>query len=880
MDDDRPVLDLTADKLGIDSLVAVDIRSWFIKELQVEIPVLKILSGATIGEILTNAQELLPQDLTPNLDPNSTAKPRPKQNQSPKKPNETQKKPIQGQQKEATAKKPQKNLQTIPSASPKANNPLAIPSDKKKDEPKVSVKVEARSQETSSSDIEADTAITSSTNSTSVSSSWIEVEKFDTRTVGPSDKASAITSEFQAPLDTVKVERKLPIGLAQSRFWFLKHYVRDPSTFNITASVSLDGPLDFGRFQHAVKVVGQRHEALRTRFVVEENGDISQEVLATSTLVLETRDVSHAAEVDEAYHELKRYNFGLGEGEIIRVILLKKSSTSSQLIIAYHHINMDGVSLEVILQDLQAAYNSKFLSPRVLQYPDFSERQRTEYQSGRWADDLAFWRREFPRVPSALPLLPMAKVSTRSTLTTYATNTADFRIDSTVLQSIQNTCRKLKVTPFHFHLAVFYTLLIRLVDVEEVCIGTGSANRSGAGMNQSVGLYLNLLPLLFQAKHDQTFTNVLKIVREKSLAAFSHSKVAFDVLLNELGVPRSATHSPLFQVLVNYRAGISQSRRFCDCESKITEFEQGRAPYDLSLDVIDSPDGDCRVILAGQSVLYSDYDMGILKSAYSSLLVSFARNPALRLSIPSLYDVEEVKKAIQLGQGPAYKYHWPETIPHRIDMMVSQFGNKVALTVGQGKTLTYTQMAQRVNSIALALRDQQVEHGSVVGVFLEPGVDWICSLLAIFRLDATYVPLDRRVGLERLSTIVQDCKPKTILIDTNTDQDSRTLTRTSHIINVDHIAETDETSCVPNAATSDSVAAIMYTSGSTGGPKGIVMKHQSFRNNVESSTAKWYFREGREITNHQGSPRRKSVERVAGLYIGRPRRNADRRRSL
>ena len=162
-------------------------------------------------------------------------------------------------------------------------------------------------------------------------------------------------------------------------------------------------------------------------------------------------------------------------------------------------------------------------------------------------------------------------------------------------------------------------------------------------------------------------------------------------------------------------------------------------------------------------------------------------------------------------------------------------------------------MADRMNSVTTALSQTQVGHGSRVGVFQEPGVDWICSLLAILRLDATYIPLDARTGIERLATIVQDCGPDVILTDSSTEHELMSLKSQGRAINVNNINVTTHSPPVPNFAKADSVAVIAYTSGSTGVPKGIVMKHHTFRNNIESSTEKWYFREGKEVLLQQSS---------------------------
>ena len=189
--------------------------------------------------------------------------------------------------------------------------------------------------------------------------------------------------------------------------------------------------------------------------------------------------------------------------------------------------------------------------------------------------------------------------------------------------------------------------------------------------------------------------------------------------------------------------------------------------------------------------------------------------------------------------------------------MVRTYGAKTALvdgSQGPSSSLTYAQMAGRVNTIASAItnRDPTVTKGSIVGVCLQPGVEWICSLLAILRLGAVYVPLDPRTGFGRLSVIVQDCKPSAILVSNSTEQDSKQLESGGNRINISQITTSDSTT-VPNQARPNSVAAILYTSGSTGVPKGIVMKHETFRNNIEVMTTKSYFREALDVTLQQSS---------------------------
>jgi hybrid polyketide synthase/nonribosomal peptide synthetase ACE1 len=575
-----------ADELGIDSLVAVALRSWFLKELHIDMPVMKILGGASVGDLLSYAVEKLPVELTPSLG---------------------SKVPLVGIK--------------LQSTKPELANKQHVPP--------------------------SHTMIESS--SSSVSTSLDPKASSESGVQTPTSSSSLSTLGDKVLLTQHVPKRKLRMSFGQSRFWFLASYLEDKTTFNITCSIHIRGLLRVAQFASAVESIGQRHEALRTCFFNDEDQVPTQGILEKSALHLEQKETEET-QVSIEFEKMKAHVFNLERGETMRVLLISQSATSHHLIIGYHHINMDGVSLMVFLSDLEKLYSGKPLAPRVLQYPEFSEKQRERLNLGNWNDEIKFWKKEFTDFPPTLPILPLSTVSTRRAMASYDAHKTEVRISSSLSQRVRETCRKYKATPFHFYLAVFQILLARFADAEDLCIGVADAGRSDSGAFDSVGHYLNVLPLRSKHQRMQKFQDTLKDAKSKVYAALANSNVPIDILLNELGVPRSTTNSPLFQAFIDYR-NVPETQTFGDCEIEGQEYSVGRTAYDILLDVVDNSAGDSLFALIVQRDLYTKEHADILMKCFLNLVEAFSTDPSLGIEEPSLYSPVDIEDAIQLGLG-------------------------------------------------------------------------------------------------------------------------------------------------------------------------------------------------------------------------------------
>ncbi|KAF6220917.1 hypothetical protein HO133_002597 [Letharia lupina] len=769
-------------ELGIDSLAAIEVRSWFLKEIKTDIPVLKILRGGTVAELCEEAMEKLPESLLPNIGSQKSSNPK-------------------------TAVPPPKPARMAAAPSESCTVPLSITSSG------------------SQSLEDAPTAVRST------SSSTVNLK-------GAAEKASKWTEiDYKTQSDYVKSEL---VSFAQSRFWFLRLLVEDQTTFNVSFYYRITGNLRIADLERAVRLVTTRHESLRTCFVADEKEpDLAhQKILPSSLIRLERKSISSIEELHIEYTAMKAIPFDIASGKLMRLNLLTRSLSEHYLLFNYHHILMDGVSLQVFLTDLRNAYQRQSLGVPPCQLSDVSRDQRAAVESGSMDDQIAYWRNEFPEGPPVLPLLPMAKVSSRMPMKAFNVNQVECRIDAELAGRVKAMSNTHRSTTFHFYLAAFKAMLFRFTDAQELTIGIADANRNDGDVTRTVGLLLNLLTLRFKYKTSQRFSDCVAEARTKVYEALDNSRVPFDVLLKELNVPRSSSYSPFFQAFFDYRQGQQEKLPFGNTTFEFLELYPGRTAYDLTLDITDSPDS-ALILFRTQASLYDMAATRLLLNTYVHLLEVFTNDTSLLLREPPLFSQKQLECSLDIGRGPDLQSSWPETLPHRIDMIAQGNKDKVALNDGHGRSFTYASMTDRIEAIAEIMQKADICEGSRVLVFQDASVDWPCSMLAIMRLGGVYIPLDLRNPLPRLADIAASCQPAVILVDNSTiDNAPQVNISGAEVINVSSVSF-KPSARVPNSARAGSVGAILYTSGSTGNPKGIIIRHSGLRNEIEGYTKQW-----------------------------------------
>ncbi|KAI1209521.1 uncharacterized protein F4807DRAFT_467711 [Annulohypoxylon truncatum] len=844
---------LRLDEMGIDSLMAVEIRGWFFKTFQANIPVLKILSGGVVADLIDTAAETIPRQLVPGIGDEG---PGPQNEQGQSLPTEVKQSLQHLHEADDWPSQPNISTQHKPADKLVLEKGLLSSKDGKELIPRSDFTEQATSTvaehqqqlelagedpvELSKYDEDDDSNNTHShiqSPNTTPSDDVVETGELLRRT-GTHITTSQCPEHEKVQVDGPSIsldERYFKLSFSQSLFWFSAAFSDDPTNLNLTGTFRLTAEINIENLKCAFIALGKQHESLRTRFIVKD-GQPMQGIMNSTALSLEHYSIQRESELDKYTSMIHNHVYDLERGKTMRLAVISMSSNQHFFIIGMHHLAMDGQSFFPLIQDMLQHYTHSYQGMIARQYTEFSEKQHAEHASGGFKNELAFWKTELAEMPPPLPMLRMSTFTSRPLLQAYGNKHVDVRIGPDTKGLIQALCRRCRATPFHFHLAIFRVLLHRYTGSGNFSIGIGDANRTEEDLMGTIGDFVNLLPLVFRTESSLQFDIMLQETRSKALAALANSRVPFQLLLNELGVERSAVTTPIFQTFMDYRLTGGEKMSWGDFQFELLSFQRSKMAYDVAVDILDNADGDCLLTFIVRDDIYTQEDVEQLAGSYVFLAEAFASKPSTTLGDTDMFDDAKINEALNLGRGSIYQSRqWGSTVIHRIDEIAKRHPKRTTVVSGDGNVTSYDDVVHRnVDAIVADLEAIGITTGSRVAVLQEATPNWVSSILAVMRIGATYLPLDLGTPWARLAAIVADCRPEAVLVDEHTRENAHKLGfNDMKAIEVGRTSHRREGYRTPIYATPENDSMILYTSGSSGTPKGIVLTHQGIQSWLE-----------------------------------------------
>ena len=604
-------------------------------------------------------------------------------------------------------------------------------------------------------------------------------------------------------LPIARTEGDQPLSNGQQRLWFLEQ-LAPGSSYNETLAMRLDGPLDADALESAVNAIVERHETLRTVFVVVDGQPVQRRA---ASLGIEMKRIA-SSDPERCVAEAAAKPFDLARGPLLRTTLVTVAPERHVFAVTIHHIAADGWSAGIFLRELAAAYGGETLAPLPIQYADYAAWMRSRLASGLLDEQLAYWRETLAGAPTTLSL-PLDRP--RPPVRTTRGATRRFALPAELAARLKDIARGENATLFMTLLAAFNVLLHRYTGQEDLLVGSPVAGRNRAEAEGLIGFFVNTLVLRGDLSGDPSFRDVIARVKAAATGAYAHQELPFEVLVDELKPERTLTQAPLVQVLFALRQANGAAVRLGPLRGELFHVDNGTAKADLALSMDESA-GGLSGALEYNADLFDDATIAHMLAHFEQLLVSVSAVPDQPLSAIELLTEQERRRML---------VEWNDTarpVPERT--VVELFREQVrvrphaeALSC-HGEVLTYAELAVRVDALAAELRAKGAGPEELIAIRMTSGIDAIVAMLAVLASGAAYLPIDPAYPEERTRFILDDAKPLMIIRDG---------------LSVEHSGR----AAAPKTAAASpqsTLAYVIYTSGSTGRPKGVLIEHRGLTN--------------------------------------------------
>ncbi|KZM45155.1 hypothetical protein OA92_04755 [Marinomonas sp. SBI22] len=683
-----------------------------------------------------------------------------------------------------------------------------------------------------------------------------------------SDKLSGDNDTNIIPKTTpvqLSEKQESPLSFSQLRLWTLDQIETKGKHYCVPFKFEIKGELSLKALSESLLALIKRHQILTTSYHSEQE-KVYQRVVkhesVNSNLVkqlLDYQDVTKARDLDDlvSHFESNIFErpFDLAKGDVFRVGLAKVADNKYHLYVGVHHIAIDGESSDILLNEIQNAYNASVSGkdyqpkPLAFQYKDYAAWQRNEHETNPSSKQQDYWQ---TRLAEYQPKTFLNTDLKRPEVSSYQGENVSTALDESTSHHLLETAKQLKVTPFSILYSALVVLLSRYSGEKDVLVGTVSANREKEALNHLIGFFVNNLALRTHLPEKISFKALIQSSHQNLLSDFEHQSLPFEQATKLLKLSAKQLKQPLFQIMMVLEHASNKEFEFEKTQVTPLSIKHKEARFDISLGVRIHPN----------KVEFNwNYALDLFTR---ETIEGFAKQLShlVELSIRSLD--EDVFKPALLTTSMKMSEHDQsnvnsaghsslDIIPNTslLDLFqqkVKTHGSDPAISY-QGETLSYDELEARSNQLANALIDKGIclgdSQGDIIAICLERSLNMIVSMLAVIKTGAAYLPIDTKTPANRLSFILNDSDSRLLICD-NTELSS--LCDKADFLYLPEFDVSTYSEYIPDLSseihpksaikpTATDLAYIIYTSGSTGQPKGVQLEHKGVVNYVKAQSA-------------------------------------------
>ncbi|WP_459209776.1 amino acid adenylation domain-containing protein [Aquimarina rhabdastrellae] len=634
-----------------------------------------------------------------------------------------------------------------------------------------------------------------------------------------------------------------PLTPSQNRLWILSQLEEGSLAYNMPTAVKVNGEIDFVLFEESFNKVIERHEVLRTNFKTNENGEVRQHVkdFENVNFRIESKDFSFESDkkqlVDNYLERFNSISFDLEKELLFRASLIKTEDKVFVFLLSIHHIIGDGWSTRLLISEIIEIYNSLInretlkLPGLSIQYKDYAVWLSKELQKEEFVKQKDYWLKQ---LEGELPVLELPSFTTRPLIKTYNGKRITQNFSESFLNKLKAFSINNDATLFMTLMAGINTLLYRYTGQKDIILGTPIAGRKHVDLENQIGLYLNTLALRTKINRKDSFSDMVACQKEILLGAYEHQGFPFDHLAGQLNTKPDSSRSLLFDVLVVLQnqeqlTNINNTNHIKGIEISNYPFERRTSQFDVSFIFVENE--GLELTIEFNTDIYDSRLINRMFSHLENVLIRCIDEPDTPIEEVNYLNTKEAEQLITSFNSTSTAKK-EQTVISLFEEQVEKTPDAIAV-VFRGVAYTYNEINDKSNQLAHYLREKkQVTKESNIGVMLERSVDSIITMIGVMKSGACYVPVEHQYPLNRINFILEDASMDLVLTKNDLLQEDEIVF--NHFVYLDDLQLTKYAVSNPEKTNKlEDKSFVVYTSGSTGNPKGVIQTHRMLSNLIQ-----------------------------------------------
>ena len=628
------------------------------------------------------------------------------------------------------------------------------------------------------------------------------------------------------------MEKKLySLTNPQKSIYYTEEYYKGTNINNIAGTMTINMPVDFEKFTLAIKQFVKQNDSCRT-MLTHEKGTVLQYINSYEDFDIEIVDVTTKSELSSIADEMVAKPFSIYNSYLFKFVIFRFPDNHGGFIVNMHHLIADSWTLGIVVNEIIEIYSSYIKNEpytskdsSTYSYINYIEAEDEYKSSGKYEKDKAYWNELFSTIPDNATI-PSINATSNSNDSTNALREECF-IPSDLLNKIKEYCTENRASIFNFLTAVFSLYVSRVSNLEDFCIGTPILNRSNFKEKNTTGMFVSTLPLKVSIDNTLSFSNFLNTIAINSMSLLRHQKYSYQSIIEDLR-KRQNDLPTLYNIMISYQITKMTEKQEIIPHDSIWHFNKTIAD-DIDIHIFDLNDtNELNIAYDYKIDKYTSEDMKNIHNRILTIILQVLENKDIKLSDIEIVTDEEKHKLIYEFNNTKTDYPKNKTVSELFEEQVKLTPDNVAL-VFEGASLTYKELDEKASKLAYILSQKGIHNNDVVSLFMEKSLESIIGILAIFKVGAAFLPLDVQYPKERIDYILENSNSKLILA-TKSYLEKIDTTIPVMDISLDLESIYGKNSPILNTSNPCSpldLAYIMYTSGSTGNPKGVMVCHQN-----------------------------------------------------